>query len=351
MLNYNKKLFLFLEYLIQNANSNKLDEKLFYSLSYKLFNSAIYFETLLLKQNIYLEISKYLDLQFYNNIINNDNILGKLHISDKIKELIFQRINILKEINFLIINTNNNDEELNESQLVKNYNNTKLAASNNPSQFITTNDVIQSIANNNPTQLEMTNNSTIPDNSIQSETTDDSTQPEMTNNSTIADNSIQSETTDDSTQSIDENNLLHKKVDNNIHVSNNNPIYINTEHTKENIEQTQKDDKNLQNININKIEILTAIKNIYIFSKDYSFLKHNVNLLKASWNTADTIWKLMKDNSTDINFYTKRTSVAIIYNLVLKKYLFNKNYQEEAKIKEYISSLIDSYINFVKKFK
>lgn len=94
-------------------------------------------------------------------------------------------------------------------------------------------------------------------------------------------------------------------------------------------------------------KIFTALKvRLEIVSKDKNIIKKNTiyysspnNYLKASkaaWNTADLIWKLAGDKSTDFNYYSKRSILSSLYSTAILYWLKEKD--------EDISSTLD-YIN------
>ncbi len=73
--------------------------------------------------------------------------------------------------------------------------------------------------------------------------------------------------------------------------------------------------------------------------------KHIVNAFKNSYKTADLMWKIAGDDSTDFNFYSKRIILAKIYIRVLICFAKDKseNYQKTL-------NLLDSQIEKVMQF-
>lgn len=99
--------------------------------------------------------------------------------------------------------------------------------------------------------------------------------------------------------------------------------------------------------NIKRYEQNLLLKKIYNYSKTNT-VSHFFTINKANFNTVTCIWKAANDKSIDINFYTKRAALCVIYGLSIKKYLECSNYNE---LSNYISILVDKYVNTIKKVK
>jgi ubiquinone biosynthesis protein COQ9 len=69
--------------------------------------------------------------------------------------------------------------------------------------------------------------------------------------------------------------------------------------------------------------------------------------IKASWNTADIIWRYAGDKSTDFNHYTKRMLLSGIY-LRARQYYLKDHSQNHTNTKEYIKNAIDKVLKIAK---
>lgn len=67
------------------------------------------------------------------------------------------------------------------------------------------------------------------------------------------------------------------------------------------------------------------------------------NMLKASWNTSDIIWRHAGDNSTDFNHYTKRLLLSGIY-IRSRQYYLKDHSQNHENTREYIKNAIDKVL-------
>ena len=75
----------------------------------------------------------------------------------------------------------------------------------------------------------------------------------------------------------------------------------------------------------------------------YIILKPHL-LVKLTWKTSDLIWRAIADNSTDFNYYTKRSTLALIYTSTLAYWVENKNKTQE--INDFIDRRIANLISF-----
>lgn len=81
--------------------------------------------------------------------------------------------------------------------------------------------------------------------------------------------------------------------------------------------------------------------------KDYYLsLKHLDEVPKALWNTADVIWKAAGDQSTDMNYYSKRFLLSSIYTMSLRHYSKHPD-----TIEEYVQESLDKLVKRMQKFK
>ncbi len=77
-------------------------------------------------------------------------------------------------------------------------------------------------------------------------------------------------------------------------------------------------------------------------------MPQNVTLgARLAWRTADHIWRLAGDTATDLNHYTKRTTLAAVYGSTLLAWL-NDESDEEADTAAFLDRRIDNVMQFEK---
>ncbi|MEM6267580.1 MAG: COQ9 family protein, partial [Pseudomonadota bacterium] len=69
--------------------------------------------------------------------------------------------------------------------------------------------------------------------------------------------------------------------------------------------------------------------------------------LQLGWNTADLIWRLAGDTSTDYNHYTKRAILSGIYSATLAVFI-NDDSEGKARTYEFLDRRIDGVMRFEK---
>jgi ubiquinone biosynthesis protein COQ9 len=77
-------------------------------------------------------------------------------------------------------------------------------------------------------------------------------------------------------------------------------------------------------------------------------MPHNIPLaLKMSWRTADLMWRIAGDTSTDFNHYTKRMTLGAVYGSTLLVWLDDQSegWQETA---AFLDRRIDDVMKFEK---
>jgi ubiquinone biosynthesis protein COQ9 len=63
------------------------------------------------------------------------------------------------------------------------------------------------------------------------------------------------------------------------------------------------------------------------------------------WNTSDAIWNALDDSSQDINWYTKRTTLAWVYSSTILYWLGDES-KDLLKTKEFVNRRIDEVMEF-----
>ena len=76
-----------------------------------------------------------------------------------------------------------------------------------------------------------------------------------------------------------------------------------------------------------------------------SFPTNSPTALKLLYNTVDTIWFGIGDNSTDFNFYTKRMTLAAVYSATLTFWL-----DDDSKDQQDTEAFLDRRLNDVREF-
>jgi len=74
------------------------------------------------------------------------------------------------------------------------------------------------------------------------------------------------------------------------------------------------------------------------------------NLIRASrlgWRAADRMWRLAGDNATDLNYYTKRATLAAVYATTLIVWLDDES-EGQAETKAFLDRRIDDVMRFEK---
>lgn len=69
--------------------------------------------------------------------------------------------------------------------------------------------------------------------------------------------------------------------------------------------------------------------------------------LKLAWNTADIIWRYAGDDSTDYNYYTKRSLLVAVYLSAVKKYC-NDHSEDFLETKSFVKLALDKIKNINK---
>ncbi len=101
-----------------------------------------------------------------------------------------------------------------------------------------------------------------------------------------------------------------------------------------------------------RIEIINKNKSAYkaLFYFYSNPCRYNQSLTRL-WKTADIIWYIAKDNSTDFNYYSKRTLLSTIYSLTMLYWLSDKS-PNSSKTLEFLQKTIDRVLSLQKfKFK
>jgi ubiquinone biosynthesis protein COQ9 len=81
--------------------------------------------------------------------------------------------------------------------------------------------------------------------------------------------------------------------------------------------------------------------------KDYYLsLKHIDEAGCAVWNTADVIWKAAGDQSTDMNYYSKRFLLSSVYTMSIRHYA-----KHPSDIDAYVLESLDKLVKRMQKFK
>ena len=65
---------------------------------------------------------------------------------------------------------------------------------------------------------------------------------------------------------------------------------------------------------------------------------------RAIWGTADRIWEALGDSSDDINWYTKRASMAGVYSATLLYWLGDES-EENARTWDFLDARVDDVMN------
>lgn len=82
------------------------------------------------------------------------------------------------------------------------------------------------------------------------------------------------------------------------------------------------------------------------FIKSCKSLKNLKSAIKISYNFSDLSWKLIRDQSTDYNYYTKR---IILNKLYIKSLIFfDKNQSSDIAMKDFIATEMDNIIKITK---
>lgn len=68
---------------------------------------------------------------------------------------------------------------------------------------------------------------------------------------------------------------------------------------------------------------------------------HAADGARALWHTADTIWTALGDDSTDYNWYTKRTTLSAVYSAALLYWLGDES-PDFARTREFVDRRIDN---------
>lgn len=76
------------------------------------------------------------------------------------------------------------------------------------------------------------------------------------------------------------------------------------------------------------------------------YMKHPDMATKSIWNIADIIWKSAGDNSTDMNYYSKRFLLSSIYTLSLRSYA-----KKPDDIDSYVEESLDKLIKRMQNLK
>ena len=77
-------------------------------------------------------------------------------------------------------------------------------------------------------------------------------------------------------------------------------------------------------------------------------MPHNIPLaLRISWCTADHMWRIAGDTSTDFNHYTKRMTLGAVYGSTLLVWL-DDNSEGWAETEAFLSRRIDDVMKFEK---
>jgi ubiquinone biosynthesis protein COQ9 len=72
---------------------------------------------------------------------------------------------------------------------------------------------------------------------------------------------------------------------------------------------------------------------------------HAPEAARAIWNTADTIWNALGDNSRDYNWYTKRTTLSAVYSSTALYWLGDETSDSSA-TREFVNRRIDNVMQF-----
>ena len=115
--------------------------------------------------------------------------------------------------------------------------------------------------------------------------------------------------------------------------------------------QTISDEKSLTNkikaIFAKKIELLYCDKEFIKNISKYLAMPQNIILaIKINAQQSDNIWKASLHNPSDFSYYTKRLSLAVIYALVISKFIKNDSLEN---ILQFSNTAIDGYVKFMSK--
>jgi ubiquinone biosynthesis protein COQ9 len=69
--------------------------------------------------------------------------------------------------------------------------------------------------------------------------------------------------------------------------------------------------------------------------------------LRHGWHSADLMWRLAGDTSTDFNYYTKRTTLGAVYGATLLAWLDDKS-EHLSDTAEFLDRLIENVMEFEK---
>jgi len=69
--------------------------------------------------------------------------------------------------------------------------------------------------------------------------------------------------------------------------------------------------------------------------------------LRTSWRTADDMWRIAGDTSTDFNHYTKRMTLSAVYGSTLLVWLDDRT-EDWAETSDFLDRRIDDVMNFEK---
>ena len=115
------------------------------------------------------------------------------------------------------------------------------------------------------------------------------------------------------------------------------------------IQETKSITKNI--IYVMRLYFKHVYNNKLAFNKIVLFCllpNNNVRFSKIAWQFADNAWNKINDKSVSYDWYTKRTTLAIIYCKVFL-FLIRKNDVSIDELYEYIDEIINNLVNFMKK--
>ena len=81
------------------------------------------------------------------------------------------------------------------------------------------------------------------------------------------------------------------------------------------------------------------------YLKELLYFNRIIGNTKYSYNIADETWRIIEDKSTDINFYTKRISLGLIYIQVIR-FLIKDNSINCSDTLNYLDTKLNQIIKF-----
>jgi ubiquinone biosynthesis protein COQ9 len=97
----------------------------------------------------------------------------------------------------------------------------------------------------------------------------------------------------------------------------------------------------------NRLELVEDKELVRRATTLFALPHNNLTGLKLIWETSDTIWKIVGDTSTDINWYTKRMTLSVVYGAVVLFWL-GDNSSENEKTWEFLDRRLADVMGFEK---